>query len=97
MLVAADHPQEFKLELVQSLTGTHDKRHFMRALITGMKGLKVGAGEPFFHLGVAGHKAVHVVVDLLEYKAPVHEGEAALSEKVRERCITVQNYVNHQT
>ena len=40
------------------------------------------AGEPV-HLGVAGHKAVHVVVDLLEYEASVHEGEAALSEKVR--------------
>ena len=42
----------------------------------------MGAGEPV-HLGVAGHKAVHVVVDLLEYEASVHEGEAALSEKVR--------------
>lgn len=62
-----------------------------------MKGIKGGSRRAFFHLGVAGHKAVHVVVDLLEYKAPVHEGEAALSEKVRKRCIMVQNYVNHQT
>lgn len=30
------------------------------------------------YLGVSRHKAVHVVVDLLEDKAPVHEGEAAL-------------------
>lgn len=30
------------------------------------------------NLGVSRHKAVHVVVDLLEYKASVHEGEAAL-------------------
>lgn len=34
-----------------------------------------------FDLGVSGHEAVHVVVDLLEYEASVHEGEAALSEK----------------
>lgn len=30
------------------------------------------------NLGVPRHKAVHVVVDLLEYEASVHEGEAAL-------------------
>lgn len=30
------------------------------------------------NLGVSRHKAVHVVVDLLEYEASVHEGEAAL-------------------
>lgn len=35
-----------------------------------------------FNLGVSRHKAVHVVVDLLEYEASVHEGEAALCEEV---------------
>lgn len=44
------------------------------------------AGETF-NLGVSGHKAVHIVVDLLEYKASVHEGEAALGEKVSEHTL----------
>ncbi len=41
----------------------------------------MAAGVPS-NLGVSRHKAVHVVVDLLEYEASVHEGEAALSEKL---------------
>lgn len=44
------------------------------------------AGEPL-NLGVSGYKAVHVVVDLLEYEASVHEGEAALSEEVSEHTL----------
>lgn len=31
-----------------------------------------------FNLGVSRDKTVHVVVDLLEHKASVHEGEAPL-------------------
>lgn len=37
------------------------------------------------NLGVSRHKAIHVVIDLLEYEASVHESEAALSEKGNER------------
>ncbi len=44
------------------------------------------AGE-LFHLGVSRHKAVDVVVDLLEYEASVHEGEAALSKKISEHTL----------
>lgn len=33
------------------------------------------------HLGVSRHKAVHVVVDLLEDEASVHESKAALRGK----------------
>lgn len=43
------------------------------------------------NLGVSRNKAVQVVVDLLKYKASVHEGEAALCGKGNKynerRCI----------
>lgn len=37
-----------------------------------------GGKQRISNLGVSRHKAVHVVVDLLEYEASVHEGETAL-------------------
>lgn len=45
------------------------------------KTIKEQVAAEAFNLGVSRHKAVHVVVDLLEYEASVHEGEAALREK----------------
>lgn len=42
------------------------------------------------NLGVSRHKAVHVVVDLLEYKASVHEGETALWKSVMELFFCIQ-------
>lgn len=48
------------------------------------------AVEPF-NLGVSGHKTVHVVVDLLENEASVHEGEAALRGKMIEHTLHITN------
>lgn len=101
MLMAADNPQELKLELIQRLEGMQEKIHLIWLEVSFKllsndfnKSIKDGDRRAF-NLGVSRHKAVHVVVDLLEYEASVHEGEAALREKVSEHTFFVLNHVIH--
>lgn len=74
MLVVANNPQELKLELIQSLMEMQEKIMFR----TEIWYFWTKATQIWPHLGVSRNKAVHVVVDLLQHEASVHEGEAAL-------------------